>query len=60
MVVIMNAPLPIPSNTTVSGKTQHEEATIAEGRLAIIGFKLEIFIPSCSFTIFFRLGKIFC
>jgi hypothetical protein len=45
----MNAPLPIPNKTTTSGKTQHKEATIAEGRLARIGFKLEIFIMMSPF-----------
>jgi hypothetical protein len=44
MVYIMKAPLPIPSKTTTRGATQHRDATIAEGRLAIIGFKLDIFI----------------
>jgi hypothetical protein len=44
MVYIMKAPLPMPSTTIVRGRTQHREATIAEGRLAKIGFKLEIFI----------------
>ncbi len=38
MVVIMNAPLPIPSKTTASGNTQHREATNAEARLTIPDF----------------------
>jgi hypothetical protein len=47
MVVIMNAPLPIPSNTTVSGKTQQREATNAEARLTIPDFTFKIRILIC-------------
>jgi hypothetical protein len=47
MVVIMNAPLPIPSKTTASGNTQHREATNAEARLTIPDFTLKIRILIC-------------
>jgi hypothetical protein len=47
IVYIMKAPLPIPSKITTRGKTQHNEATMADGRLTMMDFKLEIFIISC-------------
>jgi hypothetical protein len=50
IVYIMKAPLPIPSKITTRGKTQHNEATMADGRLTMRGFKLEIFITSYSHT----------
>jgi hypothetical protein len=44
IVYIMKAPLPSPSRTTARGRTQHRDATIAEGRLTMIGLKLDILI----------------
>jgi hypothetical protein len=46
MATIIKAPLPIPSKTAARGSTQHDAARIAEGKLARIGLKLEIFIIS--------------
>jgi len=44
MVVIMNAPLPIPRKTTANGKMQQREATNAEAMLTIPDFMLDIHI----------------
>ena len=44
MVVIMNAPLPIPRKTTANGKIQQREATNAETTLTIPDFMPDIHI----------------